>query len=158
MKAVNIYIYTEYKGTFAKGSGSYHVLLEMEILDINGDIKTYTWPPEDREPLIKTFEEITKNRLALMALEEGLSHIKEPCNIIIYIDSDYVYSTFNNGWLDKWRNNGFVSGNKPVKNADIWEHVSEISVQHSITVIKTDKTTYTNWQANEIKRHKESIK
>lgn len=158
MKEVNIYIYTEYKGTFAKGSGSYHVLLEMEMLDNNGEIKTYTWPPENKPPLIKTFDDITKNRLAVMALEEGLSHVKEPCCISIYIDSDYVYSAFNNGWLDRWRDNGFVSGNKPIKNADTWSHVSEMSKQHSVTVYKTGKTTYTNWQANEIKRYKENIK
>ena len=155
MKVVNIYIYTEYKGSFAKGSGSYHVLLEMEALDSKGDIKTYTWPPENKLPLVKVFDEITKNRLALLALEEGLSHVKEPCTISIFIDSDYIYSAFNNGWLDRWKDNGFISGNKQIKNADTWLHVSDMSKQHHINVIKTDKTTYTNWQAREIKRYKE---
>ena len=57
MQDVNIYIYTEHKGSFAKGSGKWHVLLECQVRALSGKIETFTMKEMGEE------EDITKNRL-----------------------------------------------------------------------------------------------
>lgn len=148
MKDVSIYIYTEYSGSIAKGSGIYNIIWECIIPTDKGD-----YPATMEE--IKSFDAITRNQLALKAFEASLEHMRHPSNITIYIDSDYISSAFQQKWLDRWKENNFISSGKSVKYADTWSHVVELIKQHDVEVIKTDKTSYSKAQAVEVKLFKE---
>lgn len=64
----------------------------------------------------------TNNRMELTAVIEGLKSLKKPVKISIYSDSQYIVNAFKQGWLEKWRGNGWkTSSRKPVENQDLWK-------------------------------------
>ena len=78
-------------------------------------------------------KETTNNRMELSAVIEGLSALKEPCEITIVSDSKYVVSAINEGWLSSWIKKGWKkSDGKAVLNVDLWKKYVDASSNHSI--------------------------
>lgn len=74
----------------------------------------------------------TNNRMELTAALRALEALKRPCQVVIYTDSTYLQKGMN-GWLDNWKRNGWkTAGKKPVRNADLWRSLDEVSARHSI--------------------------
>ena len=44
-------------------------------------------------------ENTTNNRMELLAVIEALKLLKEPCNVQLYSDSQYVCNALNLGWV-----------------------------------------------------------
>jgi len=75
----------------------------------------------------------TNNRMELTACTEALSCLEESCSVVIQTDSQYVSKAFTDGWLEKWRKNGWqTSERKPVKNQDLWKKLYSLSQMHSL--------------------------
>ena len=72
----------------------------------------------------------TNNRMELRAVIEGLRALKEPCEVVIYSDSNYVVRAINE-WLPGWIEKDF----KNVKNVDLWKEYLEISKPHKIKAV-----------------------
>lgn len=156
MKDVNIYIYTEYSGSLKSGSGKYHVILETAIEDKNGNTIPYT--NEDGKtpkPVMGMVKDTTKNRLELLALKEALSHMTKPSRIIIHTASEYITGAFINGWPEAWESQGYRRKGKPVKHADLWKSIIELSKEHDMTFLLSKQTAYTKIQAMALKKIKE---
>lgn len=151
MKDVNIYIYTEYSGSLKSGTGKYHVVLET-IVKTNKGEEPATLKDMD------VLEDITKNRLELLAVEKALSHLSKRSRVIVHTSSEYVTGAFVQGWPDKWKSNGFKTKGKPIKHADIWERVVEQVEKHDITFMKSEKTSYSRAQEIELKNFKRKEK
>lgn len=49
----------------------------------------------------------TNNRMELMAVISAVERLKEPCDIKIYTDSQYVANAFLKGWIWNWKRNGW---------------------------------------------------
>jgi ribonuclease HI len=90
------------------------------------------------EKVISGFEkDTTNNRMELLAVINGLKALKEPCEVDLYSDSQYVVDAFNQGWINNWKNNGFKTSNKKeVKNVDLWTILLELNDIHKINFIK----------------------
>lgn len=90
------------------------------------------------EKVISGFEkDTTNNRMELLAIINGLKALKEPCDVDLYSDSQYVVDAFNQGWINNWKNNGFKTSNKKeVKNVDLWTNLLELNDVHKINFIK----------------------
>lgn len=81
----------------------------------------------------------TNNRMELMAVIEGLSALKEPCQVNLYTDSQYVANSIIKGWAESWQKNGWKKADKkPALNADLWEQLLALLKIHetSITWVK----------------------
>ncbi|MGD9586558.1 MAG: ribonuclease HI [Brachymonas sp.] len=62
----------------------------------------------------------TNNRMELMAVIQGLSALKRPCHVTIYLDSQYVRQGITE-WIHGWKKKGWKTAAKqPVKNAELW--------------------------------------
>ncbi len=86
-----------------------------------GDLKKEIW---GAEPLT------TNNRMELRAAVEGLKLLKEPCQVTITTDSEYVRKGITE-WIHGWkRNNWRTKDKKPVKNQDLWENLDEQVNRH----------------------------
>lgn len=148
MKDVNIYIYTEYTGSMQSGTGKYHIVLETMVKTRKGE-----------EPVTlndyAVCEDVTKNRLELLALEKALSHLSKRSRVTIYMASEYITGAFGNDWPETWAQNNFKRRGKPIKHADIWRSIMEKTNEHDITIMYADKTTYSKYQAFELKKIKE---
>lgn len=77
--------------------------------------------------------ETTNNRMELMAVLNALSHLKQPSDITLYSDSQYIINAFNKGWLTSWKRNGWKKGDgMPVINRDLWQTIDLLTQKHSI--------------------------
>ena len=56
--------------------------------------------------------ETTNNRMELMAVIAALKRLKEPCEVRLYSDSQYVVGAFANRWVESWQRNGWRTANK----------------------------------------------
>jgi ribonuclease HI len=72
----------------------------------------------------------TNNRMELTAVIRGLEALKEPCEITIVTDSEYVRRGVTQ-WLPRWKRNGWkTAGKAPVKNRDLWQVLDEALARH----------------------------
>jgi ribonuclease HI len=68
----------------------------------------------------------TNNRMELTAVIEALSALKRPCQIALYLDSQYVRQGITQ-WLTGWKAKGWRTANKqPVKNIDLWQRLDAL--------------------------------
>lgn len=74
----------------------------------------------------------TNNRMELLAAIKGLEELKERCDVILTTDSQYVRKGLTE-WIVNWKKNGWkTAAKKPVKNADLWKQLDELSSKHSV--------------------------
>ena len=82
-------------------------------------------------------EQTTNNRMELTAVIEALKLLKEPCNVKLYSDSQYVVEAFEKQWIVSWQMNGWRTANKKeVKNIDLWETLLALTKVHNVEFIK----------------------
>ena len=67
-----------------------------------------------------TMKNTTNNRMEIMGIIVGLSQLKEPCEVTVITDSQYVVNTMTKGW-------------KRNKNGDLWEELDNVSKPHKVT-------------------------
>ena len=80
--------------------------------------------------------ETTNNRMEITAVVEALSILKEPCEVELHTDSQYVCNSMNNGWAEGWKAKGWKrKGGEPALNADLWEKVLDLCAIHDVTFI-----------------------
>lgn len=78
----------------------------------------------------------TNNRMEITAVLEAIRLLKEPCNITLYSDSQYVCNAIEKGWAKKWRSNGWMRTKKdPAINADLWEQLLNIIEKHNLNIV-----------------------
>ncbi|MCO5116749.1 MAG: ribonuclease HI [Burkholderiaceae bacterium] len=68
----------------------------------------------------------TNNRMELTAVIEGLSALKRPCEVALYLDSQYVRQGITS-WITGWKAKGWrTSTGQPVKNVDLWQRLDAL--------------------------------
>ena len=78
-------------------------------------------------------EHTTNNRMELTAAIMALKALKQPCQIDLTTDSQYVRKGITE-WINNWRKNGWKnSQRKPVKNVDLWVTLDEQTQKHNVT-------------------------
>jgi ribonuclease HI len=75
----------------------------------------------------------TNNQMELTAAIEALEALKEPCEVELYTDSQYLKNGITS-WMANWKRNGWKTANKkPVKNRDLWVRLDEANAMHQVT-------------------------
>ena len=75
----------------------------------------------------------TNNRMELTAAIEGLKALKEPCEVQVVTDSEYLKNGITT-WVPNWkRRNWMTATRKPVVNRDLWEELDGVAARHTIT-------------------------
>jgi len=88
---------------------------------------------EGNEKTLKGSESnTTNNRMELLAAIEAIRSIKEPCEIELTTDSQYVRKGITE-WIAGWKRRGWMTAaKKPVKNKDLWLALDEEVASHSV--------------------------
>jgi ribonuclease HI len=74
----------------------------------------------------------TNNRMELRAAIEALNALKRPCRVELHSDSQYVRDGITN-WIHGWNRNGWrTAAKKPVKNAELWQELTEAARRHQV--------------------------
>jgi ribonuclease HI len=75
----------------------------------------------------------TNNRMELMAAIQALEALNRPANVKLYTDSKYLLDGITK-WIKGWQRNGWkTSAKQPVKNADLWQRLTEATDGHDVT-------------------------
>ena len=78
----------------------------------------------------------TNNRMELLAVISALEKLKEPCEVTLYSDSQYVCNALERGWAKKWRANGWMRTKKDkALNPDLWERLLNLCDTHKVSVV-----------------------
>ena len=87
----------------------------------------------EEEEVSGSAENTTNNIMELTAAVVALKQLKEPCEVILTSDSQYLVKGMTE-WIKGWIKKGWVTaGKQPVKNKDIWVELDRLSKPHKIT-------------------------
>jgi ribonuclease HI len=81
---------------------------------------------EAKKELFGGARETTNNRMELQAVIEALMALKRPCDVTLYLDSQYVRKGITE-WIHGWKAKGWRTASKePVKNAEQWQQLDAL--------------------------------
>ncbi|MCL2918862.1 ribonuclease HI [Shewanella litorisediminis] len=87
---------------------------------------------QHRKELADGFALTTNNRMELLAPIVALESLKEPCNVILTSDSQYMRQGITE-WIHGWKKKGWVTASKtPVKNVDLWQRLDAAAAKHNV--------------------------
>jgi len=75
--------------------------------------------------------------MELRAVIEGLRALREPCQVTVVTDSQYVRNGITQ-WLPEWKAHGWrkkkkgTSGTQEVLNRDLWQDLEDAIARHEI--------------------------
>lgn len=119
-------IYTDGAARGNPGNGGYGALLRFVSSD--GTV-------HERE-LSQGFRMTTNNRMELLAVIVALECLKQPCEVTVYSDSQYLVNAFNQHWIEGWMRRDWKNSKKdPVKNDDLWKRLVRETKQHDVTFV-----------------------
>ncbi len=99
------------------GPGGYGIVLRYKTVE---------------KQLSKGYSLTTNNRMEMMAAVVALRTLKEPCQVILTTDSQYVRQGITQ-WIHNWKKRGWKTAKKePVKNADLWQALDAETTRHRI--------------------------
>lgn len=142
---VNIYTVTSYKSP-RQTSGAVGYLIE--VLTEKGPATCLKY--ED-------VEETTINGAELLAIVSALRRLTPAATeISIYTDSAYVANAIGNGWVDKWKQNGWKNEKgKAIGHQKLWEEMLNLLVGKHISFHVKEHHSYSNCMRFEIEQRKE---
>ena len=77
----------------------------------------------------------TNNRMELTAVIKALELLKEPCQVSLYTDSQYIANALTKGWAKKWKANGWMRNKKEkALNPELWDRLLNLYDVHQIDV------------------------
>jgi ribonuclease HI len=91
---------------------------------------------ERRKEISGGFRLTTNNRMEILACIAGLQALKEPCDVTIYSDSQYVVNAMTKSWAIRWRERGWKRKEhgqlKDALNSDLWAQMLDLCEQHAV--------------------------
>ncbi len=79
------------------------------------------------------FARTTNNRMEIMAAIAGLEALKDPCHVTLHSDSKYVVNAMTQGWVQRWRANGWKRNKKDkAVNVDLWLRLLDACARHEV--------------------------
>ena len=113
-----VVIYTDGACKNNPGPGGYGVVLQYG---------------EHRKELSAGYRLTTNNRMEIMAAIIGLETLKEPCDVRLFSDSQYLINTIEKGWARRWQANDWMRGkNKKAINTDLWKRLLTLCEIHKV--------------------------
>lgn len=75
----------------------------------------------------------TNNRMELIAAISALEALKEPCEVELWTDSQYLARAVNEGWLAGWKRRGWRRKEGELKNAELWQALDALLARHKVS-------------------------
>lgn len=88
---------------------------------------------DKKKELFGSAPHTTNNRMEITAAIKGLEALREPCEVEIVTDSEYLKNGITT-WIKGWKRNGWkTAAKKPVVNQDLWMTLDGLACEHSLT-------------------------
>lgn len=110
-------IYTDGSCLGNPGPGGYGVVLRYQ---------------QHQKEMSGGYQQTTNNRMELLAAIVGLESLKQPCDVDLTTDSQYVRLGITQ-WLANWKKNSWKTSQKEaVKNQDLWRRLDAACQGHKV--------------------------
>jgi ribonuclease HI len=87
---------------------------------------------EHKREMSGSERDTTNNRMELRAAIEGMRALREPCEVEVVTDSEYLKNGITK-WIHGWKRNGWkTASKKPVVNQDLWNELDSLTSRHQI--------------------------
>lgn len=140
MYRINMYLEVMTKG-LRRGTGWYGYVLEY----VDGKGVTHTVDGFGQA------DEVTPNRLILIAFCAALSRVKHSSEIEVFTDKLYLRNFTEH--LQEWKKNNWLNAaGREVKNLDLWQQAEAKAKGNLITFSSTYQHEYKNWLDAELAR------
>ena len=117
----HVTIYTDGACSGNPGPGGWGALLQFGNLE---------------KELSGSAKETTNNRMEITAAVMAFRALKEPCQVNIYTDSEYLKKGITD-WIHNWKKLGWRRGSpgktKPLANADLWKELDQAIIDHQVS-------------------------
>lgn len=127
----NIELWTDGSSTGAVGPGGWAYILRFQRPGQE------EWVEREESGYMP---DTTNQRMEMIAMLMGLRALKRRCAVTVYTDSAYLMNAWLQGWIIKWRRNGWKAGRgskaHPVENRDVWEALIEEKGKHLVNFTK----------------------
>lgn len=78
----------------------------------------------------------TNNRMELTAVIRALEMLKEPCEVVLCTDSQYISNAIKLGWAKKWKSNNWMRNKKEkALNPELWDRLLSLCGIHNVEII-----------------------
>jgi ribonuclease HI len=89
--------------------------------------------PKKRKETSGGFRKTTNNRMEIFAAIAGLELLKQPCQVTIYSDSQYLVKAMTEGWVVGWkRKNWWRTKTERPENVDLWQRLDALCQTHQV--------------------------
>ncbi len=153
MKRVSVYTYSSLKCIKAaetlNAAGGF-------ILEFKGEKGTCT--RTQTILLCNIANEMTANQANLIILERALSRMNIKCELDIYIESQYIASAFEQGWVLSWIKNGWKNANgEEIAHKKEWQKLI-MQIQGNVVRFHVkEEHEYRKWLINEVENKREFV-
>ena len=90
-------------------------------------------------------QDVTKNAMCIVAVIEALKKLLKPCEVQIYLDSDYVINAMAH--MRQWKANGWKrAGMREVKNKVLWQQLDMLTQIHKVKVSRFSESQEKRWR------------
>lgn len=88
-----------------------------------------------KKELSEGFRLTTNNRMEIWAAITALEALKTKCAVTIYSDSKYLVDSVSQGWMYRWKENGWKQKKNEVSNTDLWKQLLKLCQQHEVEFV-----------------------
>jgi len=71
--------------------------------------------------------------MELFGAISALKALKEPCEVELYTDSQYIVNAINKGWLESWKAKNWKRKGGELKNIDLWQELDGLIYLNTVT-------------------------
>ncbi|NCC67469.1 MAG: ribonuclease HI [Clostridia bacterium] len=75
----------------------------------------------------------TNNRMELTGVISALQALKEPCEVELFTDSQYIARAINENWLASWKAKNWRRKDGELKNIDLWQALDGLLSMHTVS-------------------------
>lgn len=89
-----------------------------------------------RKELSGGFRLTTNSRMELYAAIQALEALKQPCQVTLYSDSQYLVNAMTQGWAARWKRRGWMRNvDEKALNPDLWERLLSLCERHRVNFV-----------------------
>lgn len=97
----------------------------------------------------------TEQEAVLMVAIKAMERLQVSCDVTIYTESLYLTGAIEQGWTERWRENGWKTARgKPVAAMCLWEELIILLKKHQVAFETGTEHQYKQWLGTELKKLK----
>lgn len=101
------------------------------------------------------YEAETENGAEIKTILSAIKRLNQPCDVMVYTDTKYTASSYEQGWLARWIANGWKNAKgEEIAHREEWQQLYELFRVHRVKFSVLENHEYKDWMQRRIDRQK----